>query len=253
MKISRNFAVARETYATEEIRVRFDRLRLSWSTIHMSNAGTRWIVHLAAAHPNLEAQLILFAAPNTNLLVVAAQLPEPFPWNGEQATSHDWTFEWLRWTFEIFGQRRQQFVIEVPIERATCADGIAHLMTIFECAVFDGIDVRTDDNLIIPRNRIYKQSKDSEEIVKQNGDSSNQRLTKQRRQPIDICFAMRIEINQDFGLCCSSTGHFGRNQSNSFWKPNDLHFWQITRHIIVQLFACLFVRAAVIDENYFVD
>ena len=62
----------------------------------MADVGAGDDLQRAAAHPGLEAQLEVLPAPDVEAGVVAAELLEELPVDGEEAAGHGGAVHWLR-------------------------------------------------------------------------------------------------------------------------------------------------------------
>lgn len=82
----------------------------------VSHPGTGHIQQHAAAHPDLEAQLVLFSSPNVQLVIIATQIPEEVRLDGKQAAHHYGTAIGHGLVHRILGQDRQLFVQKFPIK-----------------------------------------------------------------------------------------------------------------------------------------
>lgn len=126
--------------------------------IHMSDSGARRIVHPPSAHPRLERQLVLFAAPNFQPRVVAAELPKPLPADSEQSSSHHGALKRLAWSVQVTGKEWHSLVEKVPVENASRT---VVLRSILEGVIIENIDQRTHDGPIVLKHQKF-DSKESQ-------------------------------------------------------------------------------------------
>lgn len=67
----------------------------TWNLNLITNGGVEtYSFQPSSALPNAEGHLQILATPTVHLFIIAANVPEELPVDGEQATGHRWRLDW---------------------------------------------------------------------------------------------------------------------------------------------------------------
>lgn len=197
------------------------------SPVNVSNARAGCIVHLTTAHPDLEAQLVLFAAPDIQTLIIAAQLPEELRRDGKQTARHDRTLERIRRMLQVLRQQSQSLVVELPVKGTA---GALVLGTILEVTVVDNIDEGTHRRPFVEGNGLQ-----------------------QRRQPVVVGLHVGVEEDQDFGSGIPGALGSSSNQACASGEPDHAHNLKVIGNVSLQIVAQVLAIAVVIHQDDFFE
>lgn len=181
---------------------------------------------------NFQTHLNIFSSPNSQMLIVSAQIEKIFLVNHKNAASHDGRCERLNFMVDINWKSPQLLILEIPIKNPATPQIPPIIFIITQLSVFNVINNWHSHDIFIIDERL-----------------------KERRKPIVSHFTVRLHHKNEiaFGCLCANRSRSRKAISLCETQNVESYAGKVFGNVAGKFAAIKTFLRIIVNQNYFLD